>query len=205
MPAGLALLYPKRIWKGPGLGQKVTLTFDDGPVPGITDWVVEELAKRALTATFFMVGDNVRKHSSLAQEVVAAGHQLGNHTFHHLSGWKASTKTYLEDVAACDSVLEDTLGIQTAFFRPPYGWISPGQAQALSKQKTIAMWSLLSYDFDSSLAAEASLQKCKAQTRPGTILVFHDQEKTKDRLRKILPSYLDFLVGEGFETQVLKV
>uniref|UniRef100_UPI004047EA6C polysaccharide deacetylase family protein n=1 Tax=Algoriphagus sp. TaxID=1872435 RepID=UPI004047EA6C len=84
MPAGLALLYPKRIWKGPDLGQKVTLTFDDGPVPGITDWVVEELAKRALTATFFMVGDNVRKHPSLAQEVVAAGHQLGDHTYHHL-------------------------------------------------------------------------------------------------------------------------
>ena len=203
MPAGLALLYPKRIWKGPDLGQKVTLTFDDGPVPGITDWVVEELAKRALTATFFMVGDNVRKHPSLAQEVVAAGHQLGNHTYHHLSGWKASTKTYLEDVAACDFILEDTLGVQTDFFRPPYGWISPGQPQALSKQKTIAMWSLLSYDFDSSLAIEASLQKCKAQTKPGAILVFHDQEKTKDRLRKILPSYLDFLVSEGFETQGL--
>lgn len=203
LPAGLALLYPKRIWKGPDLENKITLTFDDGPVPGVTDWVVEELAKRAMSATFFMVGDNVRKHPSLAQEVVAAGHQLGNHTYHHLSGWKTPTKIYLEDVAACDSILEDTLGIQTDFFRPPYGWITSPQAQALSKQKSIAMWSLLSYDFDSSLAAEVSVQQCKDRTSPGTILAFHDQEKTKERLRKILPSYLDFLVAEGFGTQEL--
>jgi peptidoglycan/xylan/chitin deacetylase (PgdA/CDA1 family) len=203
LPPSLALLYPNRLWKGPELERKVSLTFDDGPVPGVTDWVLDELAKRRLNASFFMVGDNVRKHPSLANEVIAAGHQVGNHTYHHLSGWKTSTATYLEDVAACDAMLEDTLGLKTSLFRPPYGWMKPLQARAVAKDKKIVMWSLLSYDFDSSLAAEKIIQVCASRTSSGSILVFHDQEKTKEQLKKVLPNYLDFLVGEGFATQPL--
>jgi peptidoglycan/xylan/chitin deacetylase (PgdA/CDA1 family) len=204
LPYGLTLLYPNRLWKGPELERKVSLTFDDGPVPGVTDWVLGELAKRGLSATFFMVGDNVRKHTSLAQEVVAAGHQVGNHTYHHLSGWKTSTVAYLKDVAACDAILEDTLGIKTSLFRPPYGWMKPLQARAVAKDKKIVMWSLLSYDFNSSLAAEKIVEACISRTCSGTILVFHDQEKTREQLKKVLPHYLDFLIGEGFTTQPLQ-
>ena len=204
LPYSLTLLYPNRLWKGPELERKVTLTFDDGPVPGVTDWVLDELAKRGLSATFFMVGDNVRKHPSLANEVVAAGHQVGNHTYHHLSGWKTSTATYLKDVTACDAILEDTLGLTTNLFRPPYGWMKPLQARMVAKDKKIVMWSLLSYDFDSSLAPEKIIQVCKSRTSSGTILVFHDQEKTKEQLKKVLPNYLDFLVGEGFAAQPLQ-
>jgi peptidoglycan/xylan/chitin deacetylase (PgdA/CDA1 family) len=204
LPFFIPSLYPNRIWKGPSLEQKITITFDDGPVPGITDWVLEELAKRDMKAMFFMVGDNVRKHPALAQEVVAAGHQLGNHTYHHLSGWKTSTQAYLTDVTACDAILSDTVGETPRFFRPPYGWMSQGQAKGIESTKRIVMWNLLSYDFDWSVSSENLIRACTARTAPGTIIVFHDQQKTQAQLMKVLPDYLDFLVGEGYTTQLLE-
>jgi peptidoglycan/xylan/chitin deacetylase (PgdA/CDA1 family) len=204
LPFFMSSLYPNRIWKGPSLEQKITLTFDDGPVPGITDWVLEELAKRDMKAMFFMVGDNVRKHPALAQEVVAAGHQLGNHTYRHLSGWKTSTQAYLTDVTACDAILSDTVGETPRFFRPPYGWMSQGQAKGIESTKRIVMWNLLSYDFDWSVSPEILIRACTARTAPGTLIVFHDQQKTQAQLMKVLPDYLDFLVGEGYTTQLLE-
>jgi len=204
LPFFMSSLYPNRIWKGPSLEQKITLTFDDGPVPGITDWVLEELAKRDMKAMFFMVGDNVRKHPALAQEVVAAGHQLGNHTYRHLSGWKTSTQAYLTDVTACDAILSDTVGETPRFFRPPYGWMSQGQAKGIESTKRIVMWNLLSYDFDWSVSPEILIRACTATTAPDTIIVFHDQQKTQAQLMKVLPDYLDFLVGEGYTTQLLE-
>ncbi len=204
LPFFLPFLYPNRLWKGPTAERKISLTFDDGPVPGITDWVLEELENRSMKATFFMVGDNVRKHPALAQTVVESGHQLGNHTYHHLSGWKVSTQTYLDDVASCDAILADTVGEIPRFFRPPYGWMSPGQAKGLGPAKKIVMWNLLSYDFDPDLSSEILIRACTSKTTPGTIVVFHDQQKTKEQLRKVLPEYLDFLVGEGYTTQLLE-
>jgi peptidoglycan/xylan/chitin deacetylase (PgdA/CDA1 family) len=204
LPFFIPSLYPNRIWKGPSLEQKITLTFDDGPVPGITDWVLEELEKRGMKATFFMVGDNVRKHPALAQAVVAAGHQLGNHTYHHLSGWKTATQTYLDDVASCDSILADTVGKTPRFFRPPNGWMSQGQARGIELAKKIVMWNLLSYDFDSNVSPEILIRACTSRTAPGTIVVFHDQQKTQAKLKRLLPSYLDFLLAGGFTTQLLE-
>lgn len=204
IPFFLPFLYSNRLWSGPASERKISLTFDDGPVPGITDWVLAELEKRGLKATFFMVGDNVRKHPALAQSVLAAGHQLGNHTYHHLSGWKTSTQTYLDDVASCDAILADTVGETPRFFRPPYGWMSPGQAKGLVPSKKIVMWNLLSYDFDPDLSSEILIRECTSRTVPGTIVVFHDQQKTKAQLMRVLPQYLDFLVGEGYTTQLLE-
>ena len=204
IPFFLPFLYSHRLWSGPASERKISLTFDDGPVPNITDWVLEELEKRGMKATFFMVGDNVRKHPALAQSVLAAGHQIGNHTYHHLSGWKTSTQTYLNDVASCDAILADTVGETPRLFRPPYGWISPGQAKGLVPAKKIVMWNLLSYDFDLDLSSEILIRECTSRTAPGTIVVFHDQQKTKAQLKRVLPQYLDFLVGEGFTTQLLK-
>ena len=204
IPFFLPFLYSNRLWSGPASERKISLTFDDGPVPGITDWVLKDLEKRGLKATFFMVGDNVHKHPTLAQSVLSAGHQLGNHTYHHLSGWKTSTKTYLDDVASCDAILADTVGEMPRFFRPPYGWMSPGQAKGLVPAKKIVMWNLLSYDFDSDLSSEILIRECTSRTVPGTIVVFHDQQKTKAQLMRVLPQYLDFLVGEGYTTQLLE-
>ena len=157
-----------------------------------------------MKATFFMVGDNVRKHPALAQSVVRAGHQVGNHTYHHLSGWKTSTQTYLNDVASCDAILSDTVGEIPRFFRPPYGWMRPSQAKGLVPTKKIVVWNLLSYDFDSDLSSKILIRECTSRSTPGTIVVFHDQQKTKAQLMRVLPQYLDFLVGEGYTTQLLE-
>ena len=202
-PSWVESLFPQRLWEGPSEGKSIYLTFDDGPVPGITDWVLEELAKRGQVATFFMVGDNVRKHPELAREVLAQGHHVGNHTAHHLHGWRSSYRDYLQDVADCDEVLTAVLGVQTTLFRPPYGELGPRQARALAKSKKIVMWSLLSYDFDSSLAPEQLLKEIMEKTAPGKILVFHDQQKTKVKLQQVLPDYLDYLEQEGYTTRLL--
>ena len=202
-PSWVERLFPQRLWEGPSTGKSIYLTFDDGPVPGVTDWVLEELGKRGQVATFFMVGDNVRKHPLLAREVLARGHRVGNHTDHHLHGLRSSTKDYLQDVAACDEALDAVLGVQTNLFRPPYGELRPGQARALAKDKKIVMWSLLSYDFDASLAPAQLLTTVKEKTAPGKIVVFHDQQKTKVMLQQVLPDYLDFLVQEGYSTRLV--
>ena len=202
-PSWVENLFPHRLWEGPSAGKSIYLTFDDGPVPGITDWVLEELAKRWQVATFFMVGDNVRKHPELAREVLAQGHRVGNHTAHHLHGWRSSYHDYLRDVADCDEALTAVLGVQTTLFRPPYGELGPRQARALAKNKKIVMWSLLSYDFDTSLAPAKLLNEIKEKTVPGKILVFHDQQKTKVKLQQVLPDYLDYLEQEGYTTRLL--
>ena len=181
----------------------VYLTFDDGPVPGITDFVLNELAKRNQKATFFMVGDNVRKHTSLATEVLQNGHQIGNHTYHHLHGLKTSKKVYLENVKACDRILEEKLGKSTLLFRPPYGMISPWHAGELQKVKEIVMWTLLTGDYDRSISPQVVLNDSKRMTSEASIIVFHDQQKTDGHLQRILPGYLDFLEGEGFKTGIL--
>jgi peptidoglycan/xylan/chitin deacetylase (PgdA/CDA1 family) len=110
----------------------------------------------------------------------------------------------LDDVAACDAILADTVGETPRFFRPPYGWINPGQAKGVAAAKKIVMWNLLSYDFDPDLSSVNLIQACTSRTAPGTIVVFHDQQKTKAQLKKVLPDYLDFLVGEGYTTQLLE-
>jgi peptidoglycan/xylan/chitin deacetylase (PgdA/CDA1 family) len=202
-PSWVENLFPHRLWVGPSGGKSIYLTFDDGPVPGITDWVLEELAMRGQVATFFMVGDNVRKHPELAREVLARGHRVGNHTDHHLHGWRCSCRDYLQDVAYCDEALSSVLGVQTTLFRPPYGELGPRQAHALAKNKKIVMWSLLSYDFDDSLAPAQLLTEIMEKTAPGKILVFHDQQKTKVKLQQVLPDYLDFLVQEGYTARLL--
>jgi peptidoglycan/xylan/chitin deacetylase (PgdA/CDA1 family) len=202
-PSWVEHLFPHRLWEGPSDGKSIYLTFDDGPVPGITDWVLEELGKRGQVATFFMVGDNVRKHPELALEVLARGHRVGNHTFHHLHGWRSSYRTYLQDVQACDEVLLAVLGVQTQLFRPPYGELGLRQARTLAKSKKIVMWSLLSYDFDSDLSPERILTEIKARTAPGKVVVFHDQQKTKMKLQQFLPNYLDFLAQAGYTTRLL--
>lgn len=196
-------LYPERIWSKKTAENTVFLTFDDGPVPGVTDYVLQELAKRNQKATFFVVGDNVRRNPTLAQEVVSSGHKLGNHTFNHLNGWKTEKLIYLDNVELCDRTLEDVLGIKTKLFRPPYGLIKSSQAVEVSKFHQIVMWTMLSGDYDQSLKSKVVLRKSVQHTKAGSITVFHDQLKTKELLPKILPQYLDHIQEMGWQTDVL--
>lgn len=203
VPELVQRLFPKRLWQKPATENTIYLTFDDGPVPGITDYVLGELSKRNQKATFFVVGDNIRKNPFLAREIVKAGHKLGNHTFNHLNGWKTEKSEYLKNIELCDSVLEEVLGVKTALFRPPYGLIKSSQAAEVSKSHQIVMWDMLSGDYNESLRPEVVLKKSIQHSKAGSIVVFHDQLKTQELLPKILPQYLDFILDQGWKTEVL--
>lgn len=203
VPRAVRLLFPKRVWQGDPIGKQIYLTFDDGPVPGVTDYVLNELAKRNQKATFFMVGDNIRKFPELGKSVLQAGQGMGNHTFHHFNGWKTSNPRYLESVLSFDRIAEEKLGIQTSLFRPPYGMLKNSQAKVILESKKIVMWNVLAGDYDRSLESSRILEKSCRNTLPGSIVVFHDQQKTQEVLPKVLPGYLDYLVEQGFETALL--
>ncbi|SDA85846.1 Peptidoglycan/xylan/chitin deacetylase, PgdA/CDA1 family [Algoriphagus alkaliphilus] len=203
VPRAVQLLFPKRVWKGDSSDKRVYLTFDDGPVPGVTDFVLNELAIRDQKATFFMVGDNLQKFPKLGNEVLEQGHRIGNHTHNHLNGWKTNDAVYLKNIQAFDQVLDTTLGVKTQLFRPPYGLMRDSQAKAVMQSKDVVMWNVLSGDFDLSIEPSRLLTKSIQNTRSGSIILFHDQQKTKEILRKLLPDFLDFLGSNGFKTSLL--
>jgi peptidoglycan/xylan/chitin deacetylase (PgdA/CDA1 family) len=182
---------------------QIYLTFDDGPVPGISDFVLNELAKRNMKATFFMVGDNVRKHSVLAKEVSDQGHSIANHTFHHLNGWKTSKEKYVNDFKECDRIMEQVLEMNPYLFRPPYGLMTSSQAKEILKTHKVVMWNMLSGDYDLSLNPQEILKKSIEKTSLGSIVLFHDQQKTSSVLPKILPTYLDEIQDKGWKTATL--
>lgn len=203
VPAIIQRFFPNRTWGKEGAEGKVYLTFDDGPVPGVTEFVLEQLAKRGMKATFFMVGDNVRKYPELAKEVISAGHQFGNHTYHHLKGWATDLDHYFADFQKCERVFEEVLGEKSGLFRPPYGLMTGRQMRIISKSHKVIMWNVLSGDYDPTLKSDKILGNIKKLTDSGVIVLFHDQKKTASVLPKLLPSYLDFVQESGFETAQL--
>ncbi|NVJ86248.1 MAG: polysaccharide deacetylase family protein [Algoriphagus sp.] len=202
-PGWIQRIFPQRIWQKRADDQSIYLTFDDGPVPGVTDYVLDQLNQRDQKATFFMVGDNVRKHPELALKVIQAGHSIGNHTFHHLHGLRSSKEKYLENIRKCDLIFEEVLGIQTSLFRPPYGWMTPSQAKEVAKEKRVVMWDVLSGDYDPKLKPQKILNTCLEKLEIGSIVVFHDQEKTRDVLPQFLPEFLDAIKQKEMKTGVL--
>ena len=169
----------------------------------MTEFVLDELAKRNQVATFFVVGDNVRKYPELARRIHESGHQIGNHTFNHLNGWKTDLKTYLKNVELCQNTLRDQLALEATLFRPPYGLMSQAQAKLVKETHQITMWSVLSGDYDSQLRPEQILEKSILHSKPGKIVLFHDQEKTKKVLPDFLPNYLDYVLDQGWYTCTL--
>lgn len=203
VPSIIPKLYPDMLWHKDRGENVIYLTFDDGPVPGVTEFVLEELGKRDQKATFFMVGDNVKKNPILAKKVYQAGHGIGNHTFDHPNGFHTPVSAYLESINSCDNVLQETLGIRTKLFRPPYGRLTKKQQLSLQDHYQIVMWDVLSGDYDSGQAAQKCLLKTKKYSRKGSIVLFHDQEKTAQIIREVLPPYLDYIQSQGFQTGVL--
>lgn len=193
-------LAPQATWRRPSDRPVLYLTFDDGPIPEETPWVLETLQAHGAQATFFCVGDNVHKHPQVYAQLQASGHAIGNHTFHHVKGWGMSTETYLQEVALCARALgEATVGQQgKPLFRPPHGQITRAQLRALQPHYEVVLWDVLAMDYDASLSAERSLRKCIAHTRPGTILVLHDSLKASGSMRYILPRYLSHFLAEGY-------
>jgi peptidoglycan-N-acetylglucosamine deacetylase len=203
VPRIVQCLFPKRIWKGDSSDHQVYLTFDDGPVPGVTDFVLNELSKRGQKATFFMVGDNLVKSPELGKSVLDEGHRIGNHTHNHLNGWKTPNDEYLKNIQTCDEVLQEVFGVQALLFRPPYGMVTSSQVNVVLQSKKVVMRDVLSGDYDSSVDPSGILKNTIKNTGSGSILLFHDQKKTEQVLRKILPDYLDFLKDNEFKTSLL--
>ena len=194
-PTFLKKMFPDWIWNIPTNDREIFLTFDDGPVPGPTDYVLEQLARVEAKATFFCIGDNIRKHPETYKRILDAGHRIGNHTYNHLSGWSNGATAYVDNVKKCGSLISSN---GKPLFRPPYGKINPFALRALDDY-TIVMWDLLSYDFDKKINAKVVLHDMIRLTRPGSVVVFHDSYKAEKNLRLLLPAYLDFLVKDHFK------
>lgn len=192
-PKFVSRLFPNRVWALPIRGNNVYLTFDDGPIPEVTPWVLEQLDTYQATATFFCIGDNVKKYPDVFQKVCDAGHGVGNHTQHHLNGWKTNSEKYLEDVEKCQSTMGYHQSSITNLFRPPYGKMTTKQSKALQKQGySLIMWSILSKDYNANISEEKCLQNVLKYIRPGSIVVFHDSLKAEKNLRYVLPRVLAY-------------
>jgi len=186
-------IYPSLIWNLHSADKIIYLTFDDGPIPEVTPWVLKTLKQFNAKATFFCIGDNVSKHPDIFESIINENHSIGNHTFNHLHGWKTTTKTYLENVEKCASLVKSNL------FRPPYGKITRSQIKGLKNKYRIIMWEILSYDFERKLDKLKALKQLKQLTREGSIVVFHDSLKAKDNLNYLLPEFLEHFSKQGYE------
>ena len=191
-PTLIQFLLPSMIWKMSGTDKSLYLTFDDGPIPEITPWVLETLDQYQAKATFFCVGDNVRKHPEIYSQLIQRGHATGNHTFNHLNGWTNHNDHYLENVNKCRDLVSGNL------FRPPYGRISPKQFRQLKKEYQIVMWDVLSGDFSANLKPEVCLNNVLRNAKAGSIIVMHDSLKAEKNLRYMLPKILDFYSESGY-------
>ncbi|MEQ8907520.1 polysaccharide deacetylase family protein [Ekhidna sp.] len=192
--------YPSLTWSFPDR-QSIFLTFDDGPNPEVTEWVLDELDKLGAKATFFCEGNRIERSPQIAQVVVRRGHAIGNHGFHHLSGWRTKDSQYLQDIKACDEALNE-IGIKSDLFRPPYGRIKKRQIHKL-KSKRIIMWSYVSWDFDSEVSPEESIIRLK-KAQSGDIIVFHDSPKAFKNLQVILPEILSHFHTKGLKFEAIK-
>ena len=192
-------IFPKYVWSIPNNEKKVFLTFDDGPTPEITEWVLAELRNYNVKATFFCIGDNIRKYPAIFQKVLAENHSIGNHTFNHLKGWKTPTEDYIENAKLCQSEIENQKSEIRNLFRPPYGKIKSSQAKILRKMGyKIIMWDVISFDFDQTISREKCLENVLKNVESGSIIVFHDSKKAWQNLEYVLPKTLKFLNEKGF-------
>ncbi|WP_435354048.1 polysaccharide deacetylase family protein [Emticicia sp. SJ17W-69] len=195
-------LYPNFIWRKSTQEKIIYLTFDDGPIPDVTEFVLETLATYHAKATFFCIGNNIQKHPDIFQKVINGGHSIGNHTFNHLRGWATDDDIYFENIAQCkDEILNR--GVVTNLFRPPYGRIKRSQASKVSADYQIIMWDVLSGDFSQKLSPKTVLEKTLKYTEAGSIVLFHDSIKANENMSFALPRFLEHFSEKGFRFEHL--
>ena len=188
------ILFPEAIWRlKRGGSKKVFITFDDGPIPEVTPWVLDLLDSYVIKATFFLVGDNVRRYPELFEEIKRRGHSYGNHTMHHLQGFKVTTHRYMRDITEADQLIGSSL------FRPPHGLIRWKQARGIKNHYNIVMYDLVTRDYSKKLTPEEVLDNVKRYVRNGSIIVFHDSLKAEKNMRYALPRAIEWLKDEGYE------
>ncbi len=188
------VLYPGYVWSMPATDRTIYLTFDDGPHPEVTPFVLDELRKFGAKASFFCIGKNVAAEPEVYASILREGHVTGNHSYHHLNGWKTNGDAYVQDVALAAAQIRSEL------YRPPYGKITRWQAGRIRSDLglKVVMWSVLSGDFDTRLSREACLQHVTGAAKAGSIVVFHDSEKAFERMRYALPRVLEYFADRGF-------
>lgn len=197
-PFMLRWAYPGAVWRLSKTEKTVYLTFDDGPIPEVTPWVLSVLKEFDIRATFFCVGQNVEKHPSLFQEIIRSGHAIGNHTYLHLKGRKSSLENYLNDVSSAQNLIHSNL------FRPPYGSLSIQQFSTLRKKYKIVFWDVLTEDYNPNLNSEDCLNNVKRFTRNGSVIVFHDSIKAAERLFQFLPAAIQYLKDQGYRFGIIE-
>ncbi|WP_159635743.1 polysaccharide deacetylase family protein [Sphingobacterium composti Ten et al. 2007 non Yoo et al. 2007] len=196
-PFFLRWYYPAVLWNKSRKEKKLYLTFDDGPIPEITPWIIDTLANYDIKATFFCVGENISKHPDIFQRLIEEGHRIGNHTYNHLKGWNTTDKEYIENVYKCNELT------QTNLFRPPYARAKKSQLNLLKNDFEFVYWDVLSGDFDIKLSAEACFQNVQKHTKNGSIIVFHDNIKAIPRVQYALPKTIEYFLGKGFTFEIL--
>lgn len=196
-PQLLRKFYKDSIWRMDKKESTIYLTFDDGPIPEITPWVLDILKEYGINATFFCVGDNISKNPKLFERIKNEGHQVGNHTFNHLKGWKVKKDIYCENVEKCQALTKTNL------FRPPYGRIKKNQYKLLSREYKVVFWDVLSYDYDKFITSEKCLDNSIKYTRNGSIIVFHDSIKAQKNLKFALPHYIEHFLKLNYKFAML--
>lgn len=174
----------------------VYLTFDDGPIPEATPWILDTLDRYGVKATFFMVGDNVRKHPREFQMIKERGHRLGNHTYNHIAGFRYTSRNYLANTDKADALIHSNL------FRPPHGWMRWLQYMVLCRRYRVIMWDLVTRDYSNRLTADEVFDNVRRYTRNGSIITFHDSLKSIDKLQTALPRSIEWLRDQGYEFRV---
>ncbi|HRD06181.1 MAG: polysaccharide deacetylase family protein [Saprospiraceae bacterium] len=193
----LSLFFRGLTWTLPNDQNKIYLTFDDGPIPEVTPWVLDVLKAKGIKATFFCVGANVQKHHDIYARILAEGHGVGNHTQNHLSGWTVANEAYLQEIEEAAKYIDSSL------FRPPYGRISPIQYAQIKDRYKVIMWDTLSKDYDASLSSEQVYQNATTGVKAGSIIVFHDSLKAECHLRDVLERVIDELLCRNFVFAVI--
>lgn len=193
----IKLLYPKAVWNIETESPTLYLTFDDGPIPGLTEWVLDTLKHYNVKATFFCVGDNIRKNKAIFDRIISEGHTAGNHTYNHLKGFKTSTEDYLENVEKCEAF------IKSGIFRPPYGQMKKSQYKALlEKGYKIVMWDVISYDYE-KIKPEACFNNVIKNVKKGSVILFHDNIKAEEKIKYALPKTIEHFLKLNYKFAAL--
>ncbi len=199
-PKLLKLFYPEALWHGDRKEKKIYLTFDDGPIPGVTDYVLEVLSELDVKATFFCVGENIKKNPDVFKRIIQGKHGIGNHTYNHLNGWSVKEQDYLRNIQLCDDMIGKYTGDDPIkLFRPPYGKIRRNILRKIRHTYEVIMWDVLSYDFSPDITAERSLYKSLRYTRNGSIIIFHDSNKTFEQLKLMISQYILYFKNKNYE------
>lgn len=206
LPPLVKSIFPNYVWDIETKEKVLHLTFDDGPTPEITPWVLDTLKQHQAKATFFCIGNNIQKHPEIFKQIVDDGHLIGNHTFNHLKGWKTDLDTYIHNTLETETEILKHTSPPSKLFRPPYGRIKNKQAKKLMEMGyQIIMWSVISIDWDKSVSKETCLKNVTDHAKEGSIVVFHDSIKASKNLKYALPKTLEHFSHLGYTFKALSL